>query len=84
MNKEELNELKKKVLNKLCSRKFWVALLGFIGALGAVIGLPEMTAEQATAIAAGCASLAAYIIGEGLVDRASLSENSGTNIENEK
>ena len=46
--------------------------------------MPEMTAEQATAIAAGCASLAAYIIGEGLVDRASLSENIGTNIENEK
>ena len=70
MNKKELNELKKKILNKLCSRKFWVAVLGFVGSLCAVFGIPEMSAEQAAAIAAGCASLAAYIIGEGLVDSA--------------
>ncbi|MBQ9111981.1 MAG: hypothetical protein IJY08_00195 [Clostridia bacterium] len=55
-------------MSKLCSRKFWLALLGFIGSLAVAFGLPELTAEQATAVAAGCASLAAYIIGEGIAD----------------
>ncbi len=53
---------------KLVSRKFWVALIGFAAAVAAAFGAPEMSAEQASVIAAGCASLAAYVIGEGIAD----------------
>lgn len=60
--------MKDTILKKLCSRKFWLALLGFIGAICAVFGYEEITAEQASVIAAGCATLAAYIIGEGIID----------------
>ena len=56
---------------KLCSRKLWVAIVGFIGAVGVAFGRPELTPEQATAIIAGISSLVAYIIGEGIVDSTS-------------
>lgn len=62
--------MKKDVLKKLCSRKFWLALLGFAATVATVFGVPELSAEQAGVIAAGCASLAAYIIGEGIADAA--------------
>lgn len=62
--------MKNNILKKLCSRKFWLSLLGFAASIAVAFGLPELTAEQAGVIAAGCASLAAYIIGEGIADAA--------------
>ncbi|MBO5204102.1 MAG: hypothetical protein J6B72_05780 [Clostridia bacterium] len=60
--------MKEKLLNKLCSRKFWIAVVGGIGSIVVAFGLPEITAEQASVIATGFATLAAYIIGEGIAD----------------
>lgn len=60
--------MKDTLLKKLCSRKFWLALFGFIGTMCAVFGYEELSAEQASVIAAGCATLAAYVIGEGIAD----------------
>lgn len=62
--------MKKEIIKKLSSRKFWLALLGFGGAVLSVFGFEELSAEQAGVIATGCATLAAYIIGEGIVDAA--------------
>jgi uncharacterized membrane protein len=53
---------------KLSSRKFWAAVIGFITALGAVFGVSSMTTEQITAVISAIGILAAYIIGESCID----------------
>ena len=53
---------------KLTSRKFWVAMVGFITPLLIVFNVPDLTIEQVTTIIMSGASLIAYVIGEGLVD----------------
>ena len=60
--------MKETILKKLCSRKFWLALFGFAGAIFAAFGYEELSSEQVGVIAAGCATLAAYVIGEGIAD----------------
>ncbi len=53
---------------KLSSRKFWAAVIGFVTALAAVFGISSMTTEQITAVISAIGILAAYIIGESCVD----------------
>lgn len=53
---------------KLTSRKFWAAVLGFITPILIVFNVPDLTIEQISIIIMGGATLIAYIIGEGLVD----------------
>ena len=53
---------------KLTSRKFWAALAGLIGGLIAAFGGTEAVQAQVTGLIMAGASVAAYIIGEGLVD----------------
>lgn len=53
---------------KLSSRKFWAAVVGFVTAMLAAFGVSDMTIEQVTALITGAAVLIAYIFGEGLVD----------------
>ena len=53
---------------KLTSRKFWAAVVGFITPILIVFNVPDLTIEQVTAIITSCGTLIAYIIGEGLVD----------------
>lgn len=55
---------------KLTSRKFWAAVIGFITTLLIAFGLPDMTVEQVVAVVSASATLIAYIIGEGMVDAA--------------
>lgn len=55
---------------KLTSRKFWAAVIGFVTAICAAFGIPDLTTEQVVAIITAGASLIAYIIGEGIVDAA--------------
>lgn len=55
---------------KLTSRKFWAAVIGFVTAICAAFGIPDLTIEQVIAIITAGASLIAYIIGEGIVDAA--------------
>lgn len=55
---------------KLTSRKFWVAVVGFITAILVALHIDQMTIEQVTAIVSAMATLIAYIIGEGLTDAA--------------
>lgn len=59
------------IKRKLTSRKFWVALAGFVSMLVVAMGLTEETASQITALIMAGASVVAYIIGEGLIDKES-------------
>ena len=65
---------------KLTSRKFWTAIIGFVGAIMTAFAVPAATASQVTAIIMAFATLIAYIIGEGLVDAANASNSTTTNI----
>lgn len=53
---------------KLSSRKFWAALLGFVSTLIVSLGCSEMTAERVGAIITAVATLSVYILGESAVD----------------
>lgn len=53
---------------KLTSRKFWAAVVGFVTALLICFGLAESEITQVTSIIMAGATLIAYIFGEGLVD----------------
>lgn len=55
---------------KLTSRKFWMALTGFISGLLIAMHLDEQTVTQISGIIMAGASVVAYIIGEGLADAA--------------
>lgn len=59
---------KEQLIQKLTSRKFWVAVVGFITPLLIVFNVPDLTIEQVTTIVMSGASLIAYVIGEGMVD----------------
>lgn len=59
---------------KLTSRKFWVAVIGFITAILVALHIDQMTVEQVTAIVSAMATLIAYIIGEGMTDAAHIRE----------
>lgn len=64
---------------KLTSRKFWVAVIGFVTAIMVALNIEQMTIEQVTAIVSAMATLIAYIIGEGLTDAAHKEEREGKN-----
>jgi len=53
---------------KLTSRKLWMAISGFVSMLLVAIGRDADTAETVAALIMAGASVAAYIIGEGLAD----------------
>ena len=53
---------------KLTSRKFWMAVVGFVTPLMLAFGMAEDTVTQVVAIIMAGADLVAYIIAEGLVD----------------
>ena len=57
---------------KLTSRKFWAAIIGFITAMLVAFGVNDLTIEQVVALIIAASTLIAYIIGEGMVDVARL------------
>ena len=63
---------------KLTSRKFWMAIAGFVvGIIMAVNGSAEVAETVSGCIMSG-ASAIAYIIGEGLADSGNSGDNSGS------
>lgn len=59
---------------KLTSRKLWVAVAEFVGMLLLVVfGVAEETIEKVTALIMSGAGALAYVIAEGLVDKANAS-----------
>lgn len=63
--------------SKLTSRKFWVAVVGFVTALLIGFGFAETEITQVTSIIMAGATLIAYIFGEGLVDASRNNAGSG-------
>ena len=55
---------------KLTSRKFWSAVIGFVTSILTVMNIDKLTIEQVTGIISATSVLVAYIIGEGMVDAA--------------
>ena len=55
---------------KLSSRKFWAAVVGFATALGVLLGIDYPTMEQIAVLITAASVLIAYILGEGAVDAA--------------
>ena len=55
---------------KLASRKFWAATVAAIVSLCVLIGVPNGTKSQITALVMAGGGLIAYILGEGFVDAA--------------
>ena len=55
---------------KLTSRKFWAAVVGFVTPVMVALGADSLPREKVISIIAGVAVLAAYIVGEGFVDAA--------------
>ncbi len=53
---------------KLTSRKFWAAVIGFVTPIMLAFGVSESVTAQVTAIVTSGAAVVAYIIGEGFVD----------------
>ena len=59
------------IIRKLTSRKFWLAVVGFVAPLLLAFGATENTTAQVTAIIMAGADVVAYLIAEGLVDAGS-------------
>lgn len=53
---------------KLTSRKFWLAVIGFVTSLLYAFNYSNITVEKITGVITAAAVLIAYIIGEGLAD----------------
>ena len=53
---------------KLTSRKFWMAIVGFVTPLLLAFGVAEADVTQIVAIIMAGADVVAYIVAEGLVD----------------
>lgn len=62
---------------KLTSRKFWVALTGFVTPLLLAFGFAQTDITQIVSIIMAGGTLIAYIIGEGMID-ASYTGSDGT------
>ena len=64
--------MKPDLKRKLTSRKFWVALIGFVTALVTAFKIESVSAEQVQLVLGALATLVAYIVGEGFTDTARL------------
>ena len=64
---------------KLTSRKFWAAVVGFVTPLLIAFGFSDNQVAEATSIIMAGATLIAYIIGEGLVDSSRIFANTTAN-----
>lgn len=58
----------KRLKEKLCSRKLWFAVAGFVYAAASLFGLPESEAVQITSVITAGGVVVAYILGESMID----------------
>ena len=58
------------IIRKLTSRKFWLALAGFIAGLYVALGGDPETAETITGLIISGATVVGYLLAEGLTDAA--------------
>lgn len=62
--------MKNTIIRKLTSRKFWVAIVGFVTAVVTVFNIEQISAEQVDVLVMAFGTLIAYILGEGFADGA--------------
>lgn len=62
--------------DKLTSRKFWAAVVGVIISIMVLCGVDTDTQQKTIAIVTASATLIAYIVGEGLTDKAHVNDSS--------
>lgn len=62
------------IIRKLTSRKFWVAVAGFVTPLLLAFGASDEAVTQTTGIIMAGATLIAYIFGEGFTDAARIGQ----------
>ncbi len=62
---------------KLTSRKFWIAVAGFVSGLIVIAGGNADFAESISGSVMSAASVVAYIIGEGLADNGKGGDSNG-------
>lgn len=60
---------------KLTSRKFWAAVVGFVTPTLLAFGVADNVATQVAGIIMAGAAVVAYIVGEGLVDASNTGKN---------
>lgn len=60
--------------SKLTSRKFWMAVVGFISGVMMAFKVDAQTVETISGVVMAGASVIAYIIGEGMADAAHAGE----------
>ena len=65
---------------KLTSRKFWMAIAGFVVGMLALLGIDGNTTQQVAGVVMSLGSVVAYIVGEGLVDASHTEKSIETNI----
>lgn len=63
---------------KLSSRKFWMAVAGFVAGLVVIFNGSEQVAETITGSVMSLGAVISYIIGEGLSDSAKGGDNGGS------
>jgi hypothetical protein len=61
---------KNDIIRKLTSRKFWIAVVGFITPLLLAFGVAESDVAQVTAIITAGADVVIYLLAEGMADAA--------------
>ena len=61
-------------VKKLTSRKFWIAVVGFITPLLLAFNVSETVTSEIAAIIMSGGTLIAYILSEGFVDSAAIKE----------
>lgn len=59
---------KQDLIRKLTSRKFWIAVIGFLTPLLLAFGVAENDVNQVAAIIMAGADVIAYLIAEGMAD----------------
>ena len=65
---------KQDIIRKLTSRKFWIAVVGFITPLLLAFGVAEASVTQVPAIIMAGADVVAYLVAEGMADSANVQE----------
>ena len=68
----------KTILDKIKSRKLWIALVGVVVGLAAAFGLDESEWTQVAGVVGSVVSVISYIFGEAKIDAAAI-ENQNKN-----
>ena len=75
---EENRIMSLEIKRKLTSRKFWAAVIGFVTPLMLMFNIADSDITKVTAVIMAGGTLVAYIIGEGMVDAANISNTQNT------